>query len=323
MNSFWRCVLVLAAASAAFARPALAQYPEKPIRVVVAYQPGGVVDILARTLSGPLQKALRTTITVENRAGAGGIVGHGVVAKAAPDGYTLLLAAAGPLVSTRMYRDVPYDPAKDFTPIAMVGDTNIVFVASDAFKGPRTLREFVEHARANPGKVNLTINSPGSMHHLMSELFMVRAGIRLNRVPYKGAGQAMPDLLAGVVDVHMESLPLVSAHVRSGKLHVLAAANPRRLDEMPAVPTFAEQGYPDVSASPWYAFIGPAGLPPAVTARLNAEINALLADPEMKDQFAKRGANIVRAGVEETARFIQSEIARVGRIIDETGARVE
>jgi tripartite-type tricarboxylate transporter receptor subunit TctC len=302
---------------------AQAEYPEKPVRIVVAYPPGGVVDILARTLSGPLQKSLKESVIVENRAGAGGVVGHGMVAKAAPDGYTLLLAAAGPLISTKLYKDVPYDPVKDYTAIAMVGETNIVLVASDAFKGARTLRELVDYARANPGKVNLSINSVGSMHHLMSELFMLRAGIKLNRIPYKGAGQVMPDLLAGVVDVHMESLPLVAQHIRSGRLHALAAAHGRRLEELPGTPTFAELGYADINASPWYAFIGPAGLPQAIVARLNREINALLADPEIKEQFARRGANIVRASAEQTARFIHAEIARVGRIVDETGAKME
>jgi tripartite-type tricarboxylate transporter receptor subunit TctC len=204
-----------------------------------------------------------------------------------------------------------------------VGETNIVLVASDAFKGARTLRELVDYAKANPGKVNLSINSVGSMHHLMSELFMLRAGIKLNRVPYKGAGQVMPDLLAGVVDVHMESLPLIAAHIKSGRLHPLAAAYSKRLQELPGTPTFAELGYPDIDASPWYAFIAPAGLPQDIVARLNKEINALLVDPEIREQFAKRGANIVSASPEETTRFIHAEIERVGRIVDETGARME
>jgi len=316
---------LLAGAAIALWLPFCAQaaYPEKPVRIVVAYPPGGVVDILARTLAGPLQKALQESVIVENRAGAGGVVGHGQVAKAAPDGYTLLLAAAGPLISTKMYKNVPYDPVKDYTAIAMVGETNIVLVASDAFKGARSLRELIDYAKANPGKVNLSINSVGSMHHLMSELFMLRAGIKLNRVPYKGAGQVMPDLLAGVVDVHMESLPLIAAHIKSGRLHPLAAAYSKRLDELPATPTFTELGYADINASPWYAVIAPAGLPQNIVTRLNKEINTLLADPEIKEQFAKRGANIVRASPEETARFIHAEIERVGRIVDETGARME
>jgi tripartite-type tricarboxylate transporter receptor subunit TctC len=246
-----------------------------------------------------------------------------MVAKAAPDGYTLLLAASGPLISTKMYKEVSYDPVKDFTSIAMVGETNIVFVTSDAFKGGRNLRDLVAYAKANPGKVNLSINSVGSMHHLMSELLMLRAGIKFNRVPYKGAGQVIPDLLSGVVDVHMESLPLVAPHIKAGKLHVLAAAYQKRLEELPGTPTFAELGYPDINASPWYAFVGPAGLPPAIVARLNKDINAILAEPEIKEQFARRGANILRSSPEEATRFIHAEIARVGRIVDETGAKME
>lgn len=300
-----------------------AEYPERPVRIVVAYPPGGVVDILARTLAGPLQKALKESVIVENRAGAGGVYGHGTVAKAAPDGYTLLLSAAGPLISTKMYKNVPYDPVKDYAAISMVGETNIVLVVSGGFKGGRSLREFIDYAKVNPGKVNLSINSIGSMHHLMSELFMLRAGIKLNRIPYKGAGQVMPDLLAGVVDVHMESLPLIAQHIQTGRLHPLAAAYHKRLETMPDTPTFAELGYPEVNASPWYAFIAPAGISQSIVLRLNKEINTLLADPDVKARFAKHGANIVRASPEETTKFIHAEIARVGRIVDETGARLE
>ena len=311
------CAMAFGLAGAA----AQAQYPDRPVKIVVAYPPGGVVDILARILATPLQGALKQPVLVENRAGAGGVLGHGVVTKSAPDGYTLLLAAAGPLVSTKLYKDVPYDPVKDYTAISMVGETNIVFVVSDAYKGARTLADLVREAKANPGKVNLSINVVGSMHHLMAELFMLRAGIKLNAIPYKGAGQVLPDLLSGVVHVNMESLPLVAPHIRTGRLHPLAAAYGKRLDALPDTPTFAELGYPEISASPWYAFVGPAGMPEAIVARLNREINALLDDEGIKSQFAKHGANIVRTSPQEPAKFSHAEIARVGRIIDETGIK--
>jgi len=313
--------LLLAAALAAFGAAAQAQYPDRPVRILVAYPPGGVVDILARILAAPLQGALKQPVIVENRAGAGGVLGHGVLTKSPPDGYTLLLAAAGPLVSTKLYKEVPYDPVKDYSAISMVGETNIVFVVSDAYKGARSLADLVKEAKANPGKVNLSINVVGSMHHLMAELFMLRAGIKLNAIPYKGAGQVLPDLLSGVVHVNMESLPLVAPHIKTGRLHPLAAASGKRLEALPDTPTFAELGYAEINASPWYAFVGPAGMPEAVVARLNREINALLADPGIQAQFAKHGANIVRTSPQETAKFIHAEIARVGRIIDETGIK--
>ena len=300
---------------------ALAQpYPSKPIKLVVAYPPGGVVDIVARTIAGPLSTALKETVLVDNRSGAGGFVGHASVAKSPADGYTLLLSAAGPLVSTKMYKSVPYDPVNDFTSIAMVGETDVLMVASGTSQ-IRTLAQLVERAKANPGKVNLSINSIGSIHHLLSELIMIRAGMELNRIPYKGAGQVMPDLLSGVLDVHMESLPLVLQHIKSGRLHPIAVASESRLEALPDTPTFRELGYADMSGSPWYALVAPAGTPKEIVTRLNREMNEVLRQPEIKAQFAKLGVKIITSGADETEKFIRAEIQRVGRILAETGVK--
>ena len=308
------CAILCAFGGFAQAQP----YPSKPVKLVVAYPPGGVVDMVARTIAAPLGAALKESVVVDNRSGAGGFVGHASVAKSAPDGYTLLLAAAGPLVSTKMYKSVPYDPVNDFTSVAMVGENDVLLVASNAFQ-QRSLAQLVEHAKANPGKVNLSINSIGSFHHLLSELFMLRADIKLNRIPYKGAGQVIPDLLSGVIDVHMESLPLVQQHIKSGRLHPLAVATGNRLETLPDTPTFRELGYADMTGSPWYALIAPAGTPKEIVDRLNRETNELLRQPEIKAQFAKSGVKIVSAGVDETGKFIRAEIQRVGRIVAETG----
>jgi len=300
---------------------ALAQpYPSKPIKLVVAYPPGGVVDSVARTIAGPLSTALKETVLVDNRSGAGGFVGHASVAKSPADGYTLLLSAAGPLVSTKMYKSVPYDPVNDFTSIAMVGETDVLMVASGTSQ-IRTLAQLVERAKANPGKVNLSINSIGSIHHLLSELIMIRAGMELNRIPYKGAGQVMPDLLSGVLDVHMESLPLVLQHIKSGRLHPIAVASESRLEALPDTPTFRELGYADMSGSPWYALVAPAGTPKEIVTRLNREMNEVLRQPEIKAQFAKLGVKIITSGADETEKFIRAEIQRVGRILAETGVK--
>ena len=300
---------------------ALAQpYPSKPIKLVVAYPPGGVVDIVARTIAGPLSTALKETVLVDNRSGAGGFVGHASVAKSPADGYTLLLSAAGPLISTKMYKSVPYDPVNDFTSIAMVGETDVLMVASGTSQ-IRTLAQLVERAKANPGKVNLSINSIGSIHHLLSELIMIRAGMELNRIPYKGAGQVMPDLLSGVLDVHMESLPLVLQHIKSGRLHPIAVASESRLEALPDTPTFRELGYADMSGSPWYALVAPAGTPKEIVTRLNREMNEVLRQPEIKAQFAKLGVKIITSGADETEKFIRAEIQRVGRILAETGVK--
>ncbi|MBN9426667.1 MAG: tripartite tricarboxylate transporter substrate binding protein [Burkholderiales bacterium] len=321
-----RRTLVTAAAAwpalAAVGQASAQAYPSRPIKVVVAYPPGGVVDIIARAMANPLQAALKEAVVVENRAGAGGVTGHGIVAKSAPDGYTVLLAAAGPLISTKLYKSVPYDPVNDFAPIAMVGETNILFVVHQAMP-VNSLQEFIQHARANPGKINMSINSIGSMHHLMSELFMLRSGIKLNRVPYKGAGQVIPDLLAGVVDVHMESLPLIAQYIKAGRLRPLATASNKRLEELPDTPTFAELGFRDVVASPWYAFVAPAGTPRAIIDQLNRAVNTTLHQPELRAQLAKQGVNIVTAPPDETGRFIRAEIDRIEKVIAETGVRTD
>lgn len=311
----------LCAALCACSAIALGQvYPSKPVKLVVAYPPGGVVDIVARTIAGPLATALKESVVVDNRSGAGGFVGHASVAKSAADGYTLLLSAAGPLVSTGMYKSVPYDPVNDFIGISMVGETDVLLVSSNAFQA-RSIAQLVERAKVNPGKVNLSINSIGSFHHLLSELFMLRAGIQLNRVPYKGAGQVIPDLLSGVIDVHMESLPLVLQHIKSGRLNPLAVATENRLEALPETPTFRELGHADMKGSPWYALVAPAGTSKDIIDRLNREMNEVLRQPEIKAQFAKHGVKIVTSGVDETGKFIRAEIQRVGRIVAETGVK--
>ena len=310
------CAVVCACSTVALAQA----YPAKAVKLVVAYPPGGVVDIVARTIAGPLGTALKESVLVDNRSGAGGFVGHASVAKSAADGYTLLLSAAGPLVSTKMYKSVPYDPVNDFTSIAMVGETDVLMVAS-GLSQMRSLAQLAERAKANPGKVNLSINSIGSFHHLLSELFMLRAGVQLNRVPYKGAGQVIPDLLSGVIDVHMESLPLVLQHIKSGRLNPLAVATDSRLEALPDTPTFRELGYADMTGSPWYALVAPAGTPKDIIDRLNREMNEVLRQPEVKAQFAKNGVKIVTSGVDETGKFIRAEIVRVGRIVAETGVK--
>ena len=311
------CIAIAVLSAAAHAQG----YPAKPVKIIVAYPPGGVVDILARILAGPLQVALKQPIIVENKPGAGGSIGTSYVAKSAPDGYTLLLAAAGPLVSTKMMEAVPYDPVNDFTPIAMVGDTNVVLVASTALK-PKSVAELIEHAKANPGKVNLAINVPGSMHHLLSELMMLRTGIKMTRVPYKGAAQVMPDLLSGTVDLDMESLPMVADYIRSNRMKAIAAASTKRLEMLPNVPTFTELGWPELVALPWYAFVGPAGMPKEIVARLNEDISKILRQPAIAAQIAKQGANVVIADPDETGKFVRSEIERWGKVVVETNTKM-
>ncbi len=296
-------------------------YPVRAVRMVVAYPPGGGVDIVARILAGPLNSALKQPIVVDNRSGAAGMLGHALVAKAAPDGYTLLLAAAGPLVGTKMMAVVPYDPAKDFTSIAMVANLGVVLVSSTAFK-PRSVPELIEHAKANPGKVNLAINAVGSLYHILAEQMMLSTGTTMNRIPYKGAAPAMLDLVAGAVDVEVESLPVAIQNIRAKRILALAVASNKRSELLPNVPTFAELGMPEMVASPWYALIGPAGVPKSIVVRLNKEVNEILRQPSISEQFSKQGIDVVMASADETERFVQSEIRRWDEVVIKTGMKL-
>jgi tripartite-type tricarboxylate transporter receptor subunit TctC len=293
------------------------------VKIVVPYPPGGVIDIMARQLSAPLGEGLGQSIVVENRAGAAGLIGHDAVAKAAPDGYTLVIAAAGPIAaSVKLYKNMPYDPARDFRPIGMVADVDVVFVASAAMK-KESLAEIIKYGRENPGKLRLGINSVGSMHHLLAEQFLTSTAITATRVPYKGAGQAVVDLIAGHIDVEMESLPVVTEYIKSGQLKVLAVASAKRLQTLPEVPTFAEQGLDALVAAPWYALLAPAGTPDDVVSRLNTDLGKALSSSSIKASFGKIGARPVIASSEETSKFIRDETVRWGKVVQESAVRMD
>jgi tripartite-type tricarboxylate transporter receptor subunit TctC len=304
--------------------PALAQtYPTKPIKLVVPYPPGGVIDLMARYLAVPLSQDLKQSVVVENISGAGGLIGHGAVARAAPDGYTLVLAAAGPVAaSVKLYKNIPYDPTRDFTAIGMVSDVDVVLVASKSLP-VNSFQEFIRYGRENAGKLSFAINSPGSMHHLLTEQLLALTKIDAIRVPYKGAGQAVMDLLAGRTDVEIESLPVVIEYVKAGRLKVLAVASERRLKNLPDSPTFGELGYKALLSRPWYALLGPAGMPPAVVAKLNAQLNRTLLDPKTQDAFDKLGVRAITSTPAETDAFMRAETEKWNAIIAQTGLHID
>ena len=298
-------------------------YPVRAIKIVVPYPPGGVIDIMARQLSVPLAKALSQPVVIENRSGAAGLMGHDAVAKATPDGYTLVIAAAGPVAaSVKLYKNMPYDAARDFAPVGMVADVDVVFVASAAMK-KNSLAEVIRFGRENPGRLRFGINSLGSMHHLLAEHFLSLTSINATRVPYKGAGQAVVDLLAGHIDVEMESLPVVTEYVKSGQLKVLAAASPKRIKTLPDSPTFGELGLEPLVAAPWYALLAPSGTPKEIVGRLNDELNKVLGSTDIRESFEKMGVRPVVASPEQTASFIRSETEKWGRIVKESGVQMD
>lgn len=316
----------VAAALAALLLTVAAQaqmYPSRPVKIIVPFPPGGTNDILARVMAERLQSALGQPFIVENRGGAGGMIGAEVASKAAPDGYTLLLSASGPLaVGLKLYKKVPYDVMRDFTPVAMIADVTLVLISSPSFK-PQNVKEVIAYAKANPGRLNAGLPAVGSMHHLLTEMFRLRTGTTVNMIPYKGSGPVVVDLLAGVVDTDFENLPVVIQHIKTNRLRALAVASEKRSELLPDTPTFVELGLPDLVASPWFALVAPAGTPKEIIDRLNDEVNKSLRTPGMKALLDKQGANAVIATPEEAKEFIRKEIDKWAKVVAESGAKVE
>jgi tripartite-type tricarboxylate transporter receptor subunit TctC len=317
-------VSVLGILGVLFATDAGAQsYPAKPVRIVAPFPPGGVADVLARAIQPGLQEALGQQVVIDNKPGAGGNIGAEIVARAEPDGYTLLLASAGILtINEFLYSKMPFDTATAFTPITVVGDMpNIVVVSPKT--GIGTLKELIGRAKDMPGKLNFGSAGNGTTTHLAVVLLEQAAGIRLAHVPYKGAAPAVQDLVAGQIDGLVDNPPLVVGHIKSGALKALAWAAPQRMAILPHVPTAAEAGLPGFEASSWFALIAPAGTPKEIVARLNAETAKILRDPRMVEQFAQRGVRLVGNSVEEFAAFIPKERARWADIVKTSGVKLE
>ena len=320
-----RCAgVLLAVLGMLVGAPAWAQsYPTKPVRIVAPFPPGGVADVLARALAPELQAALGQQVIVDNKPGAGGNIGAEIVAKAEPDGHTLLLASAGILtINEFLYGKMPFDPATAFAPITVVGDMpNIVVVHPRA--GVATLKQLIDKARAQPGKLDFGSAGNGTTTHLAIVLLEQAAKIKLAHVPYKGAAPAVQDLIAGQIDGLVDNPPLVLPHIRSGAIKALAWAAPQRMAILPDVPTAAEAGLPGFEASSWFALVAPAGTPKEIVARLNAEAAKVLKDPKMAEQFAQRGVRLVGNSAEEFAGFIPRERARWGEIVKASGVKLE
>ena len=298
-------------------------YPTKPVRIVAPFPPGGVADVLARAIQPGLQETLGQQVVIDNKPGAGGNIGAEIVAKAEPDGYTLLLASAGILtINEFLYSKMPFDTATAFSPITMVGDMpNIVVVSPRT--GITTLKELIDRAKDLPGKLNFGSAGNGTTTHLAVVLLEQAANIRLAHVPYKGAAPAVQDLVAGQIDGLVDNPPLVLGHIKSGAIKALAWASPQRMAILPDVPTAAEAGLPGFEASSWFALIAPVGTPKEIVARLNAEMVKILHDPKMVEQFANRGVRLAGNSVEEFMAFIPKERARWADVVKMSGVKLE
>lgn len=310
------------------ALPALGQaqqaWPNKPIRLIVGFAPGGGTDIVARALAPRMSEILGTTIVIENRSGASGTIGADVVAKSAPDGYTLLMGhsnsnAIAPFVLPK----VPYDAATDFSPITYIGYVPNVLVTHPSVPA-KTVKELIDIAKKKPGGFTFASSGIGSTQHVAGELFERIAGIHLVHIPYRGSGQAVQDLLAGNVNMNFDTMPPVLPHIRSGGLRALAISTPQRLPQLPDVPTFTEVGIKGFDVTNWYSVMGPKGLPKDVVDKVNAAVLQSMNDPKVRTTLEAQGVQFGTFRTpEEFNRFIQAELAKYRKMIPELGIKAE
>jgi tripartite-type tricarboxylate transporter receptor subunit TctC len=326
MRSLFALCLLIATFTAA---PAQAQnksadaYPNKIITLVVPVPPGGAADFIARLIGRKLSDALGQPVVISNRGGASGTIASDNVAKAAPDGYTLLLNSITTHgIGPHLYTSLPYDSVKDFTPITLVAKLPLVMTIN-AGHPMKSVKEVIDYAKANPGKLSFASSGNGGAPHLAGELFQNVTGIKMLHVPYRGSGPAVIDVGAGRVDIMFDAVPSLLSLIQAGKLRPLAAASAERNPIVPDVPTFGELGIKGMEISLWYGLEGPAGLPPAVVQRLNAELVKILKTDDVHQSFAKQGAMASGGTPAEFADFMRAESARWGEVVRKNGIKIQ
>ena len=316
-----RTFIVLAAACML---PVAAQdYPTKPIKLVVPFPPAGGTDTLSRALAQSMTANTKWIIVVDNKPGAGGNIGLDATAKSAPDGYTIAMGQTANLaVNPALYASIPFDPLKDFAPIALISSQPLILVvnASSPYK---TLKDLVDAAKKSPGKINMASSSNGTIGHIGGELFQRRAGIKMTHVPYKGAGAAVTDLMGGNVDCFFGNSQAVGGLVTAGRLRPLAVTSPQRLANFANLPTVAELGYAGFEAATWSGLVAPAGTPPGIVNRLNAEANKALGTSEMKAKLAEEGSTPLGGTPQQFAEFIRKEHAKWGAAVRDAGIKLD
>ncbi|WP_293747590.1 tripartite tricarboxylate transporter substrate binding protein [Limnohabitans sp. Rim8] len=312
--------LALSACTGVFSQPA---YPDKPIRLVVPYPPGGFTDILGRLLSAQLQTRLGQTVVVDNKGGGGSTIGSAMVARAPADGYTLLLVAPDLAINeSLMASRLSYDARKDFSPVIRAAWSPMVLVTHPSVPA-KNVNEFLALAKARPGKINFASGGIGTGAHLALELFKTRAGVDVTHVPYKGNGPATSDLLGGQVSAMFLQYAVAKPHVAGGKLVMLATPSGKRSPAIPDVPTLAESGLPGFDVEPWFGIVAPAGTPTAIVNRLNAEIGKIMQQNDVKDLLASFGAAPSISSPQEFGKFIDSEVTRWAEVVKASGAKAE
>jgi tripartite-type tricarboxylate transporter receptor subunit TctC len=315
--------LKLMAAGVALPLPSLVlaqsgPYPNRTIKIIAPVQPGGGVDLVARTVADRLGRAVGQSVIVENQSGGGGIVGSLATARAAPDGYTLMVGYVGTHGTNPAVRKLPYDAVKDFTPIAMVGGTPNVLVVPPSVPA-KTLDEFIAYVKANPGKVSYGSAGPGTLTHLAMEQLKVAAGLDMTHVAYRGIGPAITDILGGQTQALFPGLAAALPHIKAAKMRPIAVTGLKRHPLLPDVPTFEESGYKGFDGVQWYGIVGPAGLPAPIVKRLNDEINAALAQPELRERLAGEALEPMPMAPAEFGQYMRDDIARWSKVAKERG----
>ncbi len=306
--------------AAGFARAE--DYPSRPVRVIVPFSPGGAVDGPMRLIAQELGKRLGQPVVVENKPGAGATIGTDVVAKAAPDGYTLLLASHTTAISATLYSKLPFDPIDDFTPVTLIGREPGVVVVNPAVPA-KTLQAFIAYVKAHPGQVNYASSGNGSGQHLFAALLASKTGMKMNHVPYRGSGQATTDLLSGVVSMSIPGTAGMVGHIRAGRLRALSVTGATRSPQLPGVPTVIESGVPGYEVYVWMGLLAPKGTPPAIIARLNRDIVAVLGEDVVKRYMANAGIEIVGSTPADFGTFFRAERDLWAKVIHATGAHIE
>ncbi len=317
-----RATLAFAAASLINAAAQAQTWPAKPVRLIVPFPAGGGTDLITREVANKIQ-ASGYTFVIENRPGSGGNLGVDAAAKAPADGYTLVMGQTSNLaINPTLYSKLPYDPVKDLTPISMVASSPLVIVTG-ADSPLKTLADVIKAAKESPGRLNFATSGNGTVAHLAAESFQKEAGIKLTHVPYKGAAQGATDVISGQVHLYVSSIPTLIGHIKSGKMRPIAVTALKRADDLPQVPTVAESGYPNFEAVTWFGILGPANLPKDVVAKLSTDINKALKDPELQKKLGDQGADVAGSTPEQFSKLIRDDIARWGKIVRESGAKID
>jgi tripartite-type tricarboxylate transporter receptor subunit TctC len=298
-------------------------YPDKPIRLVVPFPAGGTTDILARAVGQKLGEHLGQQVVVDNKPGAGGNIGSDIVAKSAPDGYTLVMGTVGThAINASLYKKMPYDHIKDFVPVSLVALVPNILVAHPSVP-VNSVKDLIAYAKANPGKLNFASSGNGTSIHLSGELFKTAAGVEMTHVPYKGSAPAVTDLLGGQVQLMFDNMPSALPHVKAGKLKALGVTTAKRFPAAPDIPTIAEAGVPGYEASSWFGVLAPAGTPKEIVNKLSSEIAKILQTPEIKERLLSQGAEPVGNTPDQFAAFIKAETAKWAKVVKESGATVD